>query len=442
MAFCKNEMDVQNGTVPGPTIAVACTQKLEWSSFWGPEITCTPDLPSSHTTLTVGNTVDGTGSDAGNPSTTTSTINNVIGYLLSSLSSETETFKCNLFSKNASIYEATFQCLRTTTDNTNLKHFLNNTLDTLSDCVYNTTIVIRSVLNPVSEIDLVLPKLISITSNYTATVADINRNSYYDDDDDGGRGVVGGILPSDVTSHGVGNRTIGVDVDDSLLYGKPFIRQCTSNVYQVLNCSNLAINQSFYENEQPFLDSLVNSSTTVTLFDQSIKCFLSVNNWLSATALAVADDIRQHQQHIFNNSSFSGVNGTSLYDGHYADDGRFSHDGNYYRQNRYTTNHPRDGGGADVLDNIVGSVVAGSYDWSFLFVIIFIFAGGLGNILVCLAVALDRKLQNVTNYFLFSLAIADLLVSLFVMPLGAIPSFLGKCIVCYILHITYIFINI
>ncbi|KAH8380706.1 hypothetical protein KR009_011668 [Drosophila setifemur] len=65
------------------------------------------------------------------------------------------------------------------------------------------------------------------------------------------------------------------------------------------------------------------------------------------------------------------------------------------------------------------------YEWLFLFVVFFIFAGGLGNILVCLAVALDRKLQNVTNYFLFSLAIADLLVSLFVMPMGAIPAFLG-----------------
>lgn len=66
------------------------------------------------------------------------------------------------------------------------------------------------------------------------------------------------------------------------------------------------------------------------------------------------------------------------------------------------------------------------YDWSFLFVVVFIVAGGIGNILVCLAVLLDRRLQNVTNYFLLSLAIADLLVSLFVMPLGAIPGFLGK----------------
>ncbi|XP_054086329.1 dopamine D2-like receptor isoform X2 [Zeugodacus cucurbitae] len=65
------------------------------------------------------------------------------------------------------------------------------------------------------------------------------------------------------------------------------------------------------------------------------------------------------------------------------------------------------------------------YEWIFLCVIFFIFAGGLGNMLVCLAVARDKKLQNVTNYFLFSLAIADLLVSLFVMPLGAIPAFLG-----------------
>ena len=65
-------------------------------------------------------------------------------------------------------------------------------------------------------------------------------------------------------------------------------------------------------------------------------------------------------------------------------------------------------------------------DWSFLFVAVFIVAGGLGNILVCLAVFLDRRLHNVTNYFLLSLAVADLLVSLFVMPLGAIPGFLGE----------------
>nr|XP_046482555.1 dopamine receptor 1-like [Neodiprion pinetum] len=72
------------------------------------------------------------------------------------------------------------------------------------------------------------------------------------------------------------------------------------------------------------------------------------------------------------------------------------------------------------------SVKGKRFDWTFLFVAVFIVAGGLGNILVCLAVGLDRRLHNVTNYFLLSLAVADLLVSLFVMPLGAIPGFLGR----------------
>lgn len=80
------------------------------------------------------------------------------------------------------------------------------------------------------------------------------------------------------------------------------------------------------------------------------------------------------------------------------------------------------GNGSEVLRDIIRP----KYDWSFLFVGLFILAGGVGNILVCLAVCFDRRLQNVTNYFLLSLAIADLLVSLFVMPMGAIPGFLGK----------------
>lgn len=67
-----------------------------------------------------------------------------------------------------------------------------------------------------------------------------------------------------------------------------------------------------------------------------------------------------------------------------------------------------------------------SYNWKYLFVFVFIASGGVGNILVCLAICLDRQLQNVTNYFLLSLAIADLLVCLLVMPLGAIPGFYGE----------------
>lgn len=41
-----------------------------------------------------------------------------------------------------------------------------------------------------------------------------------------------------------------------------------------------------------------------------------------------------------------------------------------------------------------------------------------GNVLVCLSVYTDRNLHTVTNYFIVSLAIADILVGILVMPLA------------------------
>ncbi|KAL3282628.1 hypothetical protein HHI36_005803 [Cryptolaemus montrouzieri] len=49
-----------------------------------------------------------------------------------------------------------------------------------------------------------------------------------------------------------------------------------------------------------------------------------------------------------------------------------------------------------------------------------------GNILVCLAICWERRLQNVTNYFLMSLAITDLMVAILVMPLGILTLIRGK----------------
>ena len=48
--------------------------------------------------------------------------------------------------------------------------------------------------------------------------------------------------------------------------------------------------------------------------------------------------------------------------------------------------------------------------------------GFIGNSLVCIAIYTDRRLHNVTNYFLFSLAIADLLVCALVMPISIIAE--------------------
>ena len=67
-----------------------------------------------------------------------------------------------------------------------------------------------------------------------------------------------------------------------------------------------------------------------------------------------------------------------------------------------------------------------SYNWAVLALWIFVIAGITGNVLVCLAVMTVKKLQNVTNYFLTSLAVADLLVCCVVMPLSIVSEFMGK----------------
>lgn len=44
----------------------------------------------------------------------------------------------------------------------------------------------------------------------------------------------------------------------------------------------------------------------------------------------------------------------------------------------------------------------------------------VGNVFVIAAIILERNLQNVANYLVASLAVADLLVACLVMPLGAV----------------------
>uniref|UniRef100_A0A8C1RKY4 5-hydroxytryptamine (serotonin) receptor 2C, G protein-coupled-like 2 n=1 Tax=Cyprinus carpio TaxID=7962 RepID=A0A8C1RKY4_CYPCA len=55
-----------------------------------------------------------------------------------------------------------------------------------------------------------------------------------------------------------------------------------------------------------------------------------------------------------------------------------------------------------------------------LFILAFIFFTVAGNILVIMAVSIERKLHNATNYFLCSLAVADMLVGFLVMPASLI----------------------
>lgn len=51
-----------------------------------------------------------------------------------------------------------------------------------------------------------------------------------------------------------------------------------------------------------------------------------------------------------------------------------------------------------------------------------------GNILLILAISWDKRLQNMTNYFLLSLAVTDLMVASLVMPLSIVVLILGQCL--------------
>lgn len=83
--------------------------------------------------------------------------------------------------------------------------------------------------------------------------------------------------------------------------------------------------------------------------------------------------------------------------------------------------------GADGLNN-----------WWAMLALVLVLGTAAGNILVCLAITRERRLQNVTNYFLMSLAITDLMVAVLVMPLGILtlvrgkylPASVNPCLVC------------
>ncbi|XP_041663039.1 5-hydroxytryptamine receptor 2A [Cheilinus undulatus] len=64
--------------------------------------------------------------------------------------------------------------------------------------------------------------------------------------------------------------------------------------------------------------------------------------------------------------------------------------------------------------------VAVEKNWAALLILLVIAVTVMGNILVILAVSLEKKLQNATNYFLMSLAVADMLLGILVMPVSMV----------------------
>ncbi|XP_026766820.3 5-hydroxytryptamine receptor 2A [Pangasianodon hypophthalmus] len=64
-------------------------------------------------------------------------------------------------------------------------------------------------------------------------------------------------------------------------------------------------------------------------------------------------------------------------------------------------------------------------NWAALLIMLIVVITITGNILVIMAVTLERKLQNATNYFLMSLAIADMLLGILVMPISMVTILYG-----------------
>ncbi|GAA6232807.1 5-hydroxytryptamine receptor 2A-like [Lates japonicus] len=65
-------------------------------------------------------------------------------------------------------------------------------------------------------------------------------------------------------------------------------------------------------------------------------------------------------------------------------------------------------------------------NWAALLILVVIAVTVMGNILVILAVSLEKKLQNATNYFLMSLAVADMLLGILVMPVSMVTILYGE----------------
>ena len=76
-------------------------------------------------------------------------------------------------------------------------------------------------------------------------------------------------------------------------------------------------------------------------------------------------------------------------------------------------------------------------NWPVLGLSVFSIFGVIGNVLVCLTIRRDQALQTSVNYYLFSLAIADLAVCLIVITFSLIQDFKGNHFRIHKLDLSY-----
>ncbi len=85
-----------------------------------------------------------------------------------------------------------------------------------------------------------------------------------------------------------------------------------------------------------------------------------------------------------------------------------------------------DGGGTNHNASIgVAAPPEQEYNWPVLCLFGIVVMALCGNILVCISVRMEKKLQNMFNFFLVSLATSDMLSATLVMPLSIVKAFLN-----------------
>ena len=79
----------------------------------------------------------------------------------------------------------------------------------------------------------------------------------------------------------------------------------------------------------------------------------------------------------------------------------------------------------DSFANSTNSTVSQKYNWPVLCLFAIVIMALCGNILVCISVRVEKKLQNMFNYFLVSLAMSDMLSATLVMPLSIVKALIN-----------------
>lgn len=151
--------------------------------------------------------------------------------------------------------------------------------------------------------------------------------------------------------------------------------------------------------------------------------FNSSNNYATMTsANNTIDDVPSYLHTTFYNSSFNSTNSAELFVEDVGDYFLNSNNNGFYNkfgamdlfglQSNCSTSWVND----SCNNGTGGDAIVSNYSYWALILVLFPIFTLFGNVLVILAVCRERTLQTVTNYFIVSLALADLLVAVVVMP--------------------------